>query len=95
MGKLTGSLTGFELRLDIPVSLKACLTLTHWTIQTVNALPTVFTGVVSAVRPQLAPGFKKVNLSNSKKYKKHLFAVQKICIQCCTLCSCRIYYVVK
>lgn len=49
---------GFELKADKPVSLEACFTLTYWTIQTVDTLPTVFTGVVSAVRSQLTPEFK-------------------------------------
>lgn len=56
----------FELKNNIPVSLEACFTLTYWTIQTVNTLSTVLTGVVSAVRPQLAPGFKTSLLKQPK-----------------------------
>lgn len=58
LNNLVSSVHEFERKTDIPVSLEACFTLTYWTIQTVNTLPTVFTGVVSAVRPQLAPEFK-------------------------------------
>lgn len=59
---------GFELIFDIPVSLEACFTLTYWTIQTVDTLPAVFTGVISAVWTQLAPEFKRSLLKQPRIY---------------------------
>lgn len=39
----------------MPVSLEAGFTLAYWAVQTVNALATIFTGVVSTVWTKLAP----------------------------------------
>lgn len=55
LNNLVSSVCEFERKMDLPVSLEAHFTLTYWTVQTVNALSAVFTGVVSAVWPQLAP----------------------------------------
>lgn len=71
---LVSSVCEFECKMDIPVSLEAHFTLAYWTIQTVNTLSAVFTGVVSAVWPQLAPSKKSF-------HKQHKETVPRIVIQ--------------